>query len=57
MNRYNSAYTFTGEEKNIIRRALIELMKSMEDENGEVDHLSPYKKEEYSKINELYFNF
>lgn len=57
MNRFNSAYTFTGEEKNIIRRALIELMKSMEDENGEVDHLSPYKKEEYSKINELYFNF
>lgn len=55
MNRIQVAYTFTNEETNIIRDALIALMRSMEDEDGRISHLSMSDKKKYAKIADIYY--
>jgi len=52
--RIPNAYTFNGEEINIIMAALIYMARSMEDENGEP---KPEKKRDHDRIISLYRTF
>ena len=55
--RITNAHTFTNEEENIIKKALLGVAWSFEDENGETDHLSRADKAYHEKVMELYKSF
>lgn len=55
--KVTNCHTFTNEEENIIRAALLSRAWAFEDENGETNHLSRQDKEYYDKVMALYREF
>ena len=54
MRRIVSGFEFTSAERILLCQLVYKAMKTMEDENGSIDHLSKTERNDYYLLQEIY---